>query len=164
MEVTNKIIYEKLFEITRMLESLVSYNNPNKSQALENEIRIRKHINVRQVQSFLGKISRPHALTLMKRLGEQNNFNFILGDKSSKRPSVIVYQEAKEKKEQFEKIKELVDTEKTATIARIAEDLHLTLEDNLINIRELMRDFIKFESENGAKYFIKDDNKLCKEI
>jgi len=164
MEVTNKIIYEKLFEITRMLESLISYKNPNKSQALENEIRIRKHMAVNQIQTFLGGISRPHALTLMKRLGEQNNFNFILGDKSSKRPSVIVYEEEKEKKEQFEKIKELVDKEKIVTIARIAEFLHLTLEDNLINIRRFMRDFIKSESENGGSYFIKDDNKLCKEI
>jgi len=164
MEVTNKMIYGKLIENTRILESLISYKKSNKGQALENEVRIRKHMNVNQIQTFLGGISRPWALSLMKRLGEQDHFNFILGDKILKRPSVIVYEEEKEKKEQFEKIKELVDKEKIVTIARIAEFLHLTLEDNLINIRRFMRDFIKSESENDSKYFIKDDNKLCNEI
>lgn len=164
MEITNEQIYEKLINIERMLESQTNYNKSDKFQVLEREVRIRKSMNVTKVQSFLGGISRPWALTLMKKLGKENHFSFILGDKHLKKPSLIVYEEAKVKKEQHDKIKELVDKEGIVTFAQIGNCLHLSLEENLINIRQLVRDFIDVEEVNGSKYCVKEDNKLCKEI
>jgi hypothetical protein len=162
MEITNELIYEKLVNIERMLESLTIYNKSDKFQILEKEVRITKGMNVNQVQTFLGGISRNWALNLMKKLGKENHFGFVLGDKSLKKPSLIIYEEDKVKKEKHDKIKELVDKENIVTIAQIAEFLHLTLGDNLIIIRKIIKDFIEVEKQKGHEYYIKEENKLCK--
>jgi len=164
MEITNEEIYEKLLENSRMLEVLVSYRRTDKARALENEVRLRKVLTVNKIQTFLGGISRPWALRLMKRLGEQEHFSFILGDKILKKPSLIVYEEAKEKREFLKKLKFFVDQEGVVSLAQIADPFDLTVEDNLINIRKILRDFIELESTEESEYYVKDGNKLCKKI
>ena len=156
-------IYEKLESIEALLASLVRSQKSNKAQLLEDEVRRRKRMTVNDVQTFLGGISRPWALSLMKHLGENLSFKFIIGDRQLKRPSLIIYDEARLIRERYEKIKAIVDKEGVVTLASLARQLGFNdLERDFIILKQLVNDFVDSQFNESGEYYMIDVNKLAK--
>jgi hypothetical protein len=161
MRISQRQIYEKLENIEIMVAAIAKAGKPGKVQRLEEEVKLRKRMNVNQVQTFFGGMSRPWALNRMRKLGAQPLFKFIPGDMSMKRPSIVLYQEAEKKREYIQKIKELVDKAGIATLSEINNALGLHLEMDLLIIRDLMKEFIKSEGGEDSPYYL-EGCKLCK--
>lgn len=158
MAITNEQIYEKLNGIDTSLQILLRANRSDKIKLLEEETKILRRIEVGKVQTLLGGISRPWALSLMKKLGEESHFEFVIGDKRMKRPSLIIFNEPEATKERYEKIKEFVDKNKIVSYAQICEYLELPLETNLDAIKSIVSNII----ENEVGYKIEEGNKVVK--
>ncbi|MEN7982110.1 MAG: hypothetical protein ABFQ65_01540 [Nanoarchaeota archaeon] len=159
MEISNEKIYEKLIGLELQIQALNRANKSNKFQFLEQEVKNLERVEVSKVQSILGGISRPWALNLMKKLGKENHFQFVPGNRQMKRPSLIVYEEAKAKKEKYDKIKSFVNKNGIVSFAQICEYLNLELNDkNLEIIKIIINGLIRTETE----YEIEGGNKLHK--
>jgi hypothetical protein len=160
MKVSNEELFELLNEIKSMIQCLMKSSKSKKFNILMDEVKLRKRMDVGSVQSFLGGISRPWTLNLMKKLGKENHFDFIKGDVAMKRPSLIIYNEAQAVNERYEKIKELMSNLNIASFAQISQYLNLNLERDLILLKRIIDNFV----EKEKSYFIKDGNKLCKKL
>ena len=157
MEITNEQIWEILGNIESKIDALHRFNHSNKFNLLIEEVKIRKRMETTTAMSFCG-ISRPWALNLMKKIGKEEHFQYINGDKALRKSSIIFYNEAQAAKARYEKMKSLVDERREITFADICFELKLNLQRDLDLIKSIASNLV--ESEEG--YSIKEDNKLCK--
>lgn len=159
MEITNNQIWDKLTAIELKIDSLHRFKHSDKFNILREEVKIRRRMITTAVMGFLG-VSRNWALDRMKKLGEEEHFKFILGDKNTKRTSLILYQEEQAMRSRYKKIIDLVDQYGEIRFAKICSELKLDLEKNLDVVRSLAGNIV--ENENG--YYIKGGHTLCKEL
>jgi len=156
---TNNQIWEKLDKIESKIDSLYRFNHSNKFNLLKEQVKLRKRMDTTAVMALCG-VSRPWTLHLMKKLGKEVHFRFIDGDKTVKRPSLILYSEEQAMRSRYKEIKDLVDKNKEITFAKICSELKLSLGRDLGLVKSLVDDLVK--KEKG--YYIKEENKLCKEL
>lgn len=157
----NKIekIYEKVEAIESMMQVMLRSKSSDKIQRLREEAMFRKKMNVNQVQGLFG-ISRPWTLNLMRTLAKDSHFTFIVGKRSQKIPSQIIYEEAKITRERHEILKEVLEKEEVVSFYDLTKHLGLNVEMDLPTVMSLAKNFVEVESE----YFIKDGNKISRKI
>ncbi|MGY4884196.1 MAG: hypothetical protein ACP5NZ_01300 [Nanobdellota archaeon] len=157
MEISNEELLEnmksmevRINEKFKQLEMLhlrnIKLSQNEKIKVLEEHLRIVKSLDVQKVQSMLG-CSRNWALDRMRKLARLPYFEFRLGDKYTKRPSLIIFQEQKEKGDKLEKIKKLADIKKEVSTGDICVHLGLNPEIYLPFIVSLVNEIVKDSSE-----------------
>ncbi len=158
-KIDNKKLYDKLKDIEELLKISLRANSSNKFQLLLSEVQSRKRLNVQQIQTLLGGVSRNWALELMKRLGREKHFKFVVGDVKLQRGSLVIYQEQEAIQENYSKIKKLLQNKEVVSFADIRNCLGL--ENNEIGFgftQNIINDFV---NENEG-YLIQNRNKLVK--
>lgn len=137
-EKTNNDIYHKLESINDLIRVLIRQRKSDKLNLLEDRVKEKARMNKKEVVDFLGCADN-WALKLMKRLGNQEGFRFILGNKITKRGSVILFEGHKLRRIQLENLKSLFkDRIKELTFSEIMNKINRDLE----FVRELAFDLV----------------------
>lgn len=143
MKISNERLFEEIQILKELVRTSIRARKSNKDQDLEIEVKSRKKMNVHQVESHLG-CSRPWALSLMKKLGKESFFTFVRGDKDTKRPSFIIYEDALIAKGINDKIEEIMTKYKEISFADLADKLG-------INNKENWLEEVKAHADNFTK-------------
>jgi hypothetical protein len=143
-----------------MLQALIRGNKPEKVQSLEWEIREKKRMNVGQVEIFLGGISRTWALNRMRKLANSSKYiRFVEGNKKTKNPSFLIYLEDQLKKGYFEKMETQFESNPVLSLSDIAKLLDLSITTDIFLVRDIVKEFV---ANSDGKYYLVEENKICK--
>jgi len=158
MEITNEQIYERIGVVEDLVRASVRAGKSDKLRELEIEVKTRSCMKVSEVQTYFGGISRPWALKLMKELGKEPFFKFLLGDKEQKRPSSILHNRQESKKETLEKMSKALIASKQLSLSELADLLNLKKYEYWLQIiRGYVSDLIesdeRFTQDEGKVYF-----------
>jgi hypothetical protein len=141
-----KEIKEQLENMNGLLKMLIREKMSDKEDKLLREVKKMGRLETKQVMAFLN-ISRPHAITLMRKVGQKLGFKFVVGDVNQKRPSIIMYSESLILKDQYRKIDELLKAKGSVTFAEIMKELHLDFK----QVKQLVPEYVSNRS-NCKKY------------
>ena len=135
-----------------LIRTLIKNRLGNKADKLSEEIKRVGNISVSQAMNYLG-ITRPHALDIMKKIGKQPGYTFMLGSKYFKSPSRIIYNESLIIKHQLVTILEILNKQNETTLAEIMSSTGMSLDET-----KYMCSYLVNENNN---YLLKE-NKVIK--
>lgn len=149
-------ICTRLEVIEGLLRSLVRQRMSNKEELLHDEVKKRGSLAVTKVMGFLN-ISRTHALTIMRKVGNNPGFNFRKGGQKSDEPSVIGYSESMIVVGRNKKINQLLDNEKIVPLHVIKTEFGMNLEEAKQTVADYMETNKNCEIVEGNKLRRKND-------
>lgn len=90
-EPTHADLDSKLEQILELIKVLIRHKRSDKLDILERELSQKRSLTVKNVMLLLD-VTRPHALTLMRRLRDINlNVRFTPGDRQTQKPSMLTF-------------------------------------------------------------------------
>ena len=146
-------IVERLEALEGMIKILVRQKMSNKQEKLMDEVMKKGRFDVKQTMNFLG-ISRPHALTLMEKLGKQFGFRFRKGDQNTRMPSIILYDKSLILQDQKQRIEQLLNTKKIVSFFDIMNEFGVEISE----VKQIVKIFL----DGNDDYEIKEGNKLVR--
>lgn len=146
-------INQKLDIIIDFMQVLIRQKITDKQFKLQEEIKDKGWMEVKDTMRFLN-ISRTHALTLMKKVGEIPGFMFRVGDRQMSIASKVIFNQSRIIQDQYQKVHTLLLDKGQVTFHDIMKQLDL----DLPAAKSFAYDFQN--STEGV--MVKDSNKLVK--
>lgn len=143
---------ERFDTLEALIRVLVRQKLSNKAEKLMDEVQRRGRLTTSHVISFLN-VSRPHAITLMRKVGEFPGFKCRIGDKTKQYQSVVIYDKSTVIQDQINIIKKLFVKNDIVTLSQIMEALGMDLE----NAKQIATHFVSTITEYELQ-----ENKIVK--
>jgi hypothetical protein len=141
---------ERFDTLENMLAVLIRQKLSNKQDRLMVEVQKTGFMKTSAIMKLLN-ISRPHAITLMRQIGEMPGYRCSIADKSKKSVSVLRFDASLRIKDQCIIIKKMFSENAYVTLHQIMEQFELILDD----ARELAKLFVDAYPE-----YLLDENKI----
>lgn len=128
--------------IESLLKIAVRARMGNKQEKLYDKLQQEGRLSVAQAQNFLG-CSRPHALTLLKKLSNQPGVSIRIGDASKNLPTVCLFDKSKVLADQFHTLHQWINERGEFRIGDVVSHFALLFAD----ARNVVLDFCQANPE-----------------
>lgn len=147
-----KVLADGSFGSQELLKTLVRQRMSNKLERLHETVKEKTMLDCGQVERMLG-CSRPHALTLMRKLAKLPGFRFRVGTQEFHQPSVIVYDVSAAARDQDKQLLALFEKSASVTLMDIMRSFGVTIRE----ARTLACNFVDAHPEYNL-----DENKIVR--